>query len=107
MTQASAAPETRAKHTPWRAHENEVLGVGEIVIADVAVDINTSLAQAKRHARLIAAAPELLEMTKLLERSIVYEIKKSEREGDDEGARCKFITLAQARAAIAKAEARS
>ena len=48
------------KHTPWRAHENEVLGDGEIVIADVSVDIHTSLSQAKRHARLIAAAPELL-----------------------------------------------
>jgi hypothetical protein len=58
------------------------------------------------NAALIVAAPDLLEMTKLLERSLVYEIKKSEREGDDEGARLKSFTLAQCRAVINKAEGR-
>lgn len=47
---------------------------------------------------------ELLEWAKLLERTIVYEITRSNREGDYEGARMKYITLAQVRAAIAKAE---
>src|SRR3546814_18263700 len=53
---------------------------------------------------LKAQRDELLELAKLLERSLVFEIKKSEREGDDEGSRLKSTTLFMARAAIAKAE---
>lgn len=56
------------------------------------------------NARLIAAAPELLEQAELLERVLVYEIKKSERAGDDEGANLKTYTLHMCRSAIAKAK---
>ena len=52
----------------------------------------------------LRAAPALVEMAKLFERSIVYEIKRSERDGDDEGARLKSFTLAEVRAAIAAAK---
>jgi hypothetical protein len=57
---------------------------------------------AHRQDRLIAAAPELLDLAKLLERSLVYEIRKSEKEGDDEGARMKMLTLAEVRRVISK-----
>lgn len=59
---------------------------------------------AEANARLISAAPELLEQCKLFERCLVYEIAGSERKGDDEGARLKGLTLAMLRAAIAAAE---
>jgi hypothetical protein len=48
-------------------------------------------------------ADDLLAMTQLLERSLVYEIAKSKREGDDEGANMKRLTLVQVRAVLAKA----
>lgn len=46
---------------------------------------------------------ELLDQVKLLERSLLYEIRKDESVGDDEGARMKSATLASVRATIAKA----
>jgi hypothetical protein len=55
------------------------------------------------NAHLISAAPELLEQTQLLVRCLEYEIRVSEKNGDDEGARLKSFTLAQARAVVAKA----
>jgi hypothetical protein len=56
------------------------------------------------NAHLIAAAPEMYEMTKLFARYLAYEIKKQEWDGDDEGANLKSYTLAQVRAALDKAE---
>lgn len=56
-------------------------------------------------ARLIAAAPELLDVARLLERTIIYEIGKDGRAGDDESARSKTLTLNYVRAVIAKATA--
>jgi hypothetical protein len=40
---------------------------------------------------------ELIEMVRLLEKSLVYEIKKSRSEGDAEGANLKGFTLVQVR----------
>jgi len=54
-------------------------------------------------AKLFAAAPDLLEQTKLLERSLLYQIGVNRSEGDDEGARMKTLTLHFVRQAIAKA----
>lgn len=62
-----------------------------------------SEAEGRANARLIAAAKELLEMTRLLEKSLVYQIKKAERIGDEEEARGMSISLRFVRAAIAKA----
>ena len=50
---------------------------------------------------------ELLEHTKLFERCLVYEIRKSEKEGDDEGANLKSLTLAMVRDTLARVEPRS
>lgn len=61
----------------------------------------------KANGHLLAAALELLELTRLLERTLVYEIKKSKAAGDDEGANLKSFTLAEVRGALARAEGRS
>ena len=45
---------------------------------------------------------KLIEMVNLLDRFLVYEIKKSDRDGDDEGATLKSFTLAQVRAVLAE-----
>lgn len=58
-------------------------------------------------AHMLAAAPELLQMVILLEQVIVYEMKRCEANGDDEGARLKIISLNMTRAAIAKAKGTS
>jgi hypothetical protein len=42
----------------------------------------------------------LLEVAELFEKAILFEISKSHREGDDEGARMKTITLNMVRDAI-------
>ena len=55
-------------------------------------------------AHILAAAPELFDMVVLLEQVIVYEMKRCEAAGDDEGARLKILSLNMARAAIAKAK---
>lgn len=52
---------------------------------------------------LIAAAPDLYRMTELLERFLVYEIKRSDLDGDDEGATLKWGTLQEVRCVLAKA----
>lgn len=49
------------------------------------------------------AAPKLVEMVKLLEQVCLHEIKKAAREGDDEGARLRTITLHRVRAVLAEA----
>ncbi len=61
--------------------------------------------EALANAALIAAAPQLLAMTKLFASSIEYEMRRSEKDGDDEGARLKRLTLNIVLAAITKAEA--
>lgn len=73
-------------------------------VADCWTHANFSREACQEHARLIAAAPELLDWVKLFERSLVYEIAKSQKAGDDEGARLKTVTLNLVRATIAKAE---
>lgn len=74
----------------------------------------TSNGPTEANARLIAAAPTmyaeitrlrrvnagLVELLKLFERSIDYEIRKSRGNGDDEGVRMKTFTLNQVRAAL-------
>lgn len=57
-----------------------------------------------RDERMKECAGELLAHTKLLERSLVYEINKCKREGDDEGATAKCVTLQIVRATISKVE---
>lgn len=52
-------------------------------------------------ANAIAAATEMVWMVELLERTVLYEIKRSSNEGDDEGVRLKLITLAEIRAVLA------
>jgi hypothetical protein len=60
---------------------------------------------AEANASLIAAAPDLLELARLFQASVEYEIKKSRAAGDEEGARLKTITLNMIRAALSKAGA--
>lgn len=52
---------------------------------------------------LAAAAPDLYRMTELLERFLVYEIRRSDLDGDDEGANLKSFTLQEVRCVLAKA----
>jgi hypothetical protein len=47
--------------------------------------------------------PDLLELARLFERTIEYEIRRSIADGDDEGARLKWTTLNMVRVAIRKA----
>lgn len=54
----------------------------------------------------VNAHDDLVTQVRLFERCVVYEIKKSEQEGDDEGARLKSFTLALIRDTLAKAEGR-
>lgn len=56
-------------------------------------------------ARLIAATPELLEQARLFEKVIEYQIRVSEKKGDDEGARLQSFTLHQLREVLVKAGA--
>lgn len=53
--------------------------------------------------RVLRAHDALFSMAKLLEQTIVYEMKKCERAGDDEGVRVKIFALLEARAAISAA----
>jgi hypothetical protein len=46
----------------------------------------------------------LLEIAKLFERSLDFEIRRNRGEGDEEGARLKIVTLNLVREAIKKAE---
>lgn len=59
----------------------------------------------KHHRQTILheAAPAMLELVKLFERSVQYEIKGSLKDGDVEGARMKTITLNMIRDGIANA----
>ncbi len=94
------------EHTPgpWRIQPTSMKGQFLVAGGDLREGDGFSLQFSEGNARLIAAAPDLLKLAKLLERSLVYEIKKSDREGDEEGARLKFFTLAEVREVIAKAE---
>lgn len=56
------------------------------------------------NARLIAAAPELLEHTKRFALTLEYYIRRDQNDGDTEGATLKSLTLAMVREIIAKAE---
>lgn len=52
-------------------------------------------------ANALAAAAALVRMAELFERTVLYEIKRSSNEGDDEGVRLKLIILAEIRAVLA------
>lgn len=52
-------------------------------------------------ANAIAAAAALVRMMELFDRTVLYEIKRSWNEDDDEGVRLKLITLAEIRAILA------
>ena len=60
--------------------------------------------EAIANARVIAQAKTLLGWVELLEQSLVYEIKRSRKDGDDEGANLKSHTLFLVRQDIAKAK---
>lgn len=101
-----------AKHTPgpWRIREDcggeGVVGADRTLVADCAIwDKRGRRPEevCRANACLIAAAPELLDHAVLFERTIIYEIAKSEKAGDDEGARLATVTLNLLRATIAKA----
>lgn len=77
------------------------------LVCGVFGDTRGGLSVAEANAGLISAAPELLELARLFESTIEYEIRKSEKDGDTEGANLKRVTLNLTRAAIAKAEGRS
>lgn len=63
--------------------------------------------EVRANARLIAAAPELLEAARLLARTCEYQIRVYRQAGDEEGARMTTATLNMTLATIAKAEGRS
>ena len=58
-----------SKHTPgpWEAHTSRYLKFATVVIADVAHEIRSECSEAD--ARLISAAPELLEALQMVARS--------------------------------------
>lgn len=90
---------------PWWADEFYVYA-GSDCIGMCDTD-NGSDARYAANALLMAAAPDLLEMAKLFERCVEYEIRRSRKDGDEEGARLKTVTLNLIRNAIAKAEGRA
>ena len=101
---------TEPTRGPWKATQSEDTDFAHVTDADPAAttgDICTVwgvTGNALANARLIAAAPELLELAKLLERTVAYEIDISKGAGDDEGARMKTLTLLHVCDIIAKAE---
>lgn len=56
--------------------------------------------------KFLTNAPDLIEIARLFEQTIEYEIRRSLHDGDDEGARLKTLTLHMVRAALARAEGR-
>lgn len=86
---------------PARGVSFVVAHVGTNVISDAAI------ARRDANAHLISAAPDLLTLAILFRDAIKWEIANSRREGDDEGARLKTITLNLVGQAIAKAEGRA
>lgn len=102
------------KHTrgPWfvrehhDCHEDDVKGV-EVVSADgTIIACNRAYYPTELdadNAHIIAAAPELLEMTKLFRESIEYYIRKDKAGDDLEGAAMKQFMLNMVNAVIDKA----
>ena len=89
------------ENTPWTAtFDDDEWGLWSVIDCKgelVFFGMNEAVA------KLLAAAPDLLEQTKLLERSLLYQISVNSSDGDDEGARLKTGTLHFVRKAIAKA----
>jgi hypothetical protein len=86
--------------------EHETDGEPTFIADTLPIDDEVPLDQRRANALLIAAAPELLEMAKLFEKSVEYQIRvaRTDAGSDEEGARLKTITLNLIREAISKAE---
>lgn len=51
------------KHTPWIANGTEINGdEGRLVIGEASIDVATDRKTAEAHAKLMAAAPDLLDV---------------------------------------------
>lgn len=96
---------------PWRVFTtrdgNKIIGIGEATGEGI-VDCGFGIwrggdEEALANANLISSAPDLYDLVKLFQRSVEYEIRRSEKDGDREGARLKTVTLNLIRAALAKA----
>jgi hypothetical protein len=98
---------SESKHTPGPWKYVGRLGFGHLVDPNVAViyggEGSGHADDGLANARLISAAPELLNATKLLEQALVYQIRTDTANGDHEGAHLKAATLKLVRATIAKA----
>jgi hypothetical protein len=86
--------------------EYETDGEPTFIADTLPIDDEVPLKQRRANAFLIAAGPELLEMAKLFEKSVEYQIRvaRTDARSDEEGARLMTITLNLVRDAIAKAE---
>jgi len=100
-----------SKQTPAPWVLIEVMGHSRVVGSDnqTVVGFSTRSPNDKWscNARLIAAAPELLEQCELFKRNLEYQIAVDASKGDQEGVNLKKFTLETITAAIAKAEGKS
>lgn len=92
----------RNEHRPRGINRSEISAADRTLVAN---GMNNAKAAFITHR--VNCHDDLLEMTKLLERTVEYEIRVSKGAGDDEGARMKAITLNLVRGVIAKAEGRA
>jgi len=105
--------------TPWRAWGNDILADdpnGDDVCVGVAGKqsglINLLSIPRREEIRCNAAFivkavnahDELVQWANMLEKTLVYNIKKLERAGDDEGVRLQSFTLAMVRETLAKVQ---
>jgi hypothetical protein len=88
--------------------DHETDGEPTFIADTLPIDDEVPIEQRRANAFLIAAAPELLDLVKLFEKSVKYYvgIDRSDAGRDEEGARAKTITLNLIRQVIAKAEGR-
>lgn len=96
-------------HTDPDVNHEAVLAADGAIVADCAIfglRVNRPAEMNRAHARLIAAAPELLGLARQFEAVVRWQIRKDQTDGDDEGARLKTVTLNIIQAAITKVEGR-
>lgn len=96
---------TSERKTPWTPGDWTVKPGGQIAAGGLVIGEAFYLGgteQRDRNAAVMAAGPAMVELIQLFERSIVYEISKDKKSGDDEGARMKTITLNMVRALLAR-----